>query len=201
MDIYGFDDDFPKRVLRDGGVIAFPTETVFGLGVRFDYKESFDRLIKIKERPADKPFTMMIGDKRMIYHLAHVDESQARVIERLLPGEITVILKRRLIIPDYVTLGGDTIGFRVPGLETLRRFLDDVGVPLLVPSANKSGKPPVKDMEELSKTFDGEIDCAIEGRTGDGTPSTVVSLVGDKPLILRQGKVTLEEIEKAFYDR
>lgn len=199
MNIYRFEDELPKKLLRDGGIIAFPTETVFGLGVRFDKKGSFERLIKVKERPETKPFTMMLGRKEQIFDLAYVDDRQRKVIERLLPGELTIILKKKSCIPDYVTLGGDTIGLRVPGHERLRSFLDEVGVPLLVPSANKSGEPPTKSVDEIIEVFKDEIDCVIDGTTGDSIPSTVVSLVGDKPVILRQGKITKQEIDEAFF--
>lgn len=76
MKLYEFEDEQPKKILVDGGIIAFPTETVFGLGVRFDRKDSFDRLIKVKERPSTKPFTMMIGDVSWIYKYSFVDERQ-----------------------------------------------------------------------------------------------------------------------------
>lgn len=201
MKLYEFEDEQPKKILVDGGIIAFPTETVFGLGVRFDRKDSFDRLIKVKERPSTKPFTMMVGDVSWIYKYSFVDERQKRVIDSLLPGELTVILKKRPEIPSYVTLGGDTLGFRVPGYDRLRKFLLDVNIPLLVPSANKSGFPPAKSVEEIENVFGDEIDGVINGTTGDSIPSTVVLLTGEEPVVLRQGKITIEQINKAFYNK
>lgn len=199
MNIYRFDDELPKELLRNGGIIAFPTETVFGLGVRFDRKDSFERLIKVKERPEAKPFTIMLGRKEQIFDLAYVDDRQRKVIETLLPGELTIILKKKPCVPDYVTLGGDTIGLRVPGHERLRLFLDEVGVPLLVPSANKSGESPAKSVNEIIEVFKDKIDCVVDGTTGDSIPSTVVSLIGERPAILRQGKITKQEIDEVFF--
>ena len=174
MKLYEFEDEQPKKILVDGGIIAFPTETVFGLGVRFDRKDSFDRLIKVKERPSTKPFTMMVGDVSWIYKYSFADERQKRVIDSLLPGELTVILKKRPEIPPYVTLGGDTLGFRVPGYDSV---------------------------EEIENVFGDEIDGVINGTTGDSIPSTVVLLTGEKPVVLRQGKITIEQINKAFYNK
>lgn len=201
MKIYSFNDLEPVEILRSGGIVAFPTETVFGLGVKLGDESAFSRLIKVKRRPADKPFTVMLGDPSQIYDYAYVDKAQERVIKKLLPGELTVILKKRDSIPDYATLGGDTVGFRVPALKELREFLLRVNIPLLVPSANRSGEPPAKSVNEITEVFGDEIDGAIDGNGGDSIPSTVVSLIGEKPVVLRRGKVTEQEIDDCFYGR
>ena len=93
MKLYEFEDEQPKKILVDGGIIAFPTETVFGLGVRFDRKDSFDRLIKVKERPSTKPFTMMVGDVSWIYKYSFVDERQKRVKNT----NVSVVLQYRSV--------------------------------------------------------------------------------------------------------
>lgn len=201
MKIFKFDDEEPVEILKNGGLIAFPTETVYGIGVRFDNENSFCRLIKVKNRPGNKPFTMMIGDKNLIKKYAFISEKQEKIINKFLPGRITIILKKRETIPSYVSLGGDTIGFRVPDSEVLRGFLNRIGVPLLVPSANKSGLSPAKNIFELEKQFNDELDGVILGDIGDGVPSTVVSLIDDKIKVLRKGEISEGELNEVLNGR
>ena len=198
MKTYNFEDEEPVEILKNGGLIAFPTETVYGIGVRFDREDSFRRLIKVKNRPSNKPFTMMVGDRNLIKAYVSISEKQEKIIDSFLPGRLTVVLKKKETVPSYVSLGGDTIGFRVPGSERLRNFLNRVGVPLLVPSANKSGLNPAKSILELESQFNDELDGAIEGNIGDGIPSTVVSLVDDKIKILRKGEISEEELNECL---
>lgn len=189
-------DDCQKAafILQEGGIVAFPTETVYGLACRFDSKTAFERLNAVKKRPADKPYTMMLADPNRISEYAHVSKKQQKLISAFMPGEVTFIFKKKASVPDFVTLEGETIGVRVPGHEQLRQFLAKVGVPLLVPSANKSGEAPCKNYAEIERIFGDAIDGAIDGEVGDGVPSTVVLLTGDEPKVLRQGKVTAGQI-------
>lgn len=198
MKSYSFASDDAAAILRKGGLVAFPTETVFGIGCRYDSKASFDRLIKVKRRPATKPFTMMLWAPAEIAKYAYVTERQQRVIDAFMPGEITVILKKKENVPAYVTLNGPTIGFRVPAHEKLLPFLAKVGVPLLVPSANRSGDKPAASAQEVREAFGDDLDGVIDDKTGDSVPSTVVLLTGDKPVVLRQGKVTEAELDKVW---
>ena len=170
-------------ILKRGGLVAFPTETVYGLGCRFDDCLVYDRLVSVKRRPADKPFTMMLADPSRIGEYALVDARQQRLIARFMPGEVTFILKRRNTIPDRVALGGPTIGIRVPAHPDLLELLRAVDVPLLVPSCNRSGEPPAPD---------------ADAPLGDSIPSTVVLLTGAEPKILRQGKVAAEAIMREW---
>lgn len=198
MEIFNFDDIEPIKILKNGGLIAFPTETVFGIGARFDNDNSYKRLVSIKNRPAQKPFTIMLGDKKFIRNYATISKKQEKIIEKFMPGKLTVILKKRLDLPDYFSLKGDTIGIRVPGDEKLRNFLLKVGVPLMVPSANKSGENPARNVKEIIKQFDGELDGVIDGKTENGISSTVVSLVNDKIILLREGEIKEEDLKEFF---
>lgn len=202
METYSFEDcTKAAEILREGGLVAFPTETVFGIGCRFDSREAFDRLVSVKRRPATKPFTMMLSDSSLISEYAYVTPRQQKLIDEFMPGEVTFIFKRKKSIPDFVTLGGDTIGIRVPAHRGLLNLLSQVGVPLLVPSANRSGEAPCADSDEVKRIFKDELDGVIEGRAEGSIPSTVVLLTGEEPVVLRQGKVSSESIIEAWNRR
>lgn len=186
------------QILIGGGVVAFPTETVYGLGVRFDRFESFERLNRVKNRPANKVYTMMLSDPRKISDYAAVTPRQQALIDRFMPGEVTFIFNRKDSVPDYAVAGGKTIGIRIPAHKELLNLLSLTGIPLLVPSANKSGEKPCKDFSEIQRVFGDEIDAAIDGPVGDSLPSSVVSLVGEAPIMIRRGKITENEIKEAW---
>lgn len=198
MKLFSFDSAEAAKILRDGGLVAFPTETVFGIGCRFDNKASFDRLIKVKRRPATKPFTMMLWSKDEIDKYAYATPRQQKIIAAFLPGEITVILKKKDTVPGYVTLNGPTLGIRVPAHAKLQALLAKTGIPLLVPSANRSGEKPCSSAGEIQKVFGDDLDGVIDDKAGGGVPSTVVLLTGDEPKILRQGNVSAEAINKVW---
>lgn len=199
MKQFTFDDvEEVAEILTGGGLVAFPTETVYGIGCRFDRKESFDRLVKVKRRPADKPFTMMLGEVAKIGEYAYVTPKQQKLIEKFMPGEVTFIFKRKDTVPDFAALNGPTIGIRIPAHPGLLKLLRTVDIPLLVPSANRSGEKPCSSAEEVNRVFGDELDGVIAAPTGDAIPSTVVLLTGADPVVLRAGKVTREEIEKVW---
>lgn len=188
------DDAIAAKALMDGKLIAFPTETVFGIGCRYDSKAAFDDLIRVKRRPATKPFTMMLGDPASIAEYAEVNARQQRIIDAFMPGEITVILKKKPIVPDYVTLNGPTIGIRIPAHQGLLGLLKACPEPLLVPSCNRSGETPCSDVDQIQSIFHDDLYGVFDGKKGDSVPSTVVLLTGDEPKILRQGKITADAI-------
>lgn len=183
-----------KEIILSNGVIAFPTETVFGLGVRFDSLEAYDKLVKVKERPENKPFTMMLGNVESIPSYAYINDKQKKIIDEFMPGEITVILKKKEIIPDYVTHGDNTIGIRVPLFLKLQKMLNYINVPLLVPSCNKSGMIPCRNYQEVIEVFNNGIDGVVCEEAMNSLPSTVVDLTSEFPKVLRKGKISEEEI-------
>lgn len=187
-----------KRIIESNGVLAFPTETVFGLGARFDSLKAYEKLVKVKERPEEKPFTLMLGNVDLIGSYAYVNERQKRIISNFMPGEITVILKRKDVIPNFVTHNGDTIGIRVPLFEKLQKMLIYINVPLLVPSCNKSGEKPCRNYKEVISIFNNEIEGVICEKAMNSLPSTVVDLTKEFPKVLRQGKIKEEEIIKIW---
>ena len=188
-----------KKALENHGIVAFPTETVMGLGVLFNDRLAYDRLNVIKERPEDKPYTMMVKSIEEIGKYAFVDEKIKRVIHRFMPGSITLLLKAKENVPGYVTHNTGIIGVRIPTNIEAVELLKEVNVPLLVPSANKSGQKPAFDVEEAKTVFGDEVDAYIEGECAGLVPSTIVDLTGDMPALIRKGPISFEAI-KAIYE-
>lgn len=185
------------EILSNGGLIAFPTETVFGFGVIFDNKQSYDRLIQVKRRPPEKPFTLMISSTNDIEKYAYVDERATMLIKKYMPGQFTIILKAKENLPSYCVSREGNVGIRISGDKMVRDLIGEVGKPLLVPSANKSGEPPLTKSEDVIKIFEKEIDAVIEGESTSNIPSTIV-LLNENVNVIREGVITKEEIFKTL---
>lgn len=179
------------KIARNGGVIAFPTETVYGFGVIYNNKKSYDRLIEIKKRPPEKPFTMMLSNKEDMCKYAYVDERAKAIIDRFVPGEITLILKAKEDLPSYVVSKEGMVGIRVPNDKFVLEMIDKIGVPLLVPSANRSGEKPLNKGEEVASMFENEIDAVVMGEATSLVPSTIV-LIDKNVTIIREGRLANE---------
>ena len=191
--------DLAKEVLDSSGVIAFPTETVMGLGVYFNDYNAYQYLNKIKNRPEDKPYTLMLGNVGEIAKYAFLNGRDIRVIMAFMPGELTVLLKSKDTVPDYVTHGTGIIGIRVPNMPHLCEFLNYIKTPLLVPSANKSGEKPAMSSGEVKSIFNNEVGFVFEGQAIGGVPSTIVDLTGEEVKIVREGNITLEDINRVLF--
>ena len=185
------------KILKDGGLIAFPTETVFGFGVIFDNKSSYDRLISVKRRPPEKPFTLMLSDIEQINEYAYVDERAEKLIKKFMPGQFTIILKAKENLPSYCVSKEGNVGIRISSDDLVRNLIRKVGKPLLVPSANKSGEPPLTKSDDVISIFDKEIDAIIIGESTSNVPSTIV-LIDKDVQIIREGLIKKEEILKVL---
>lgn len=184
-----------KTTLFNHGVVAFPTETVMGLGIFYNDFEAYQRLNAIKQRPEDKPYTMMVKSVDDIKKYAYVDEKIQRVIDRFIPGSITLLLRAKDNVPNYVTHNTGVIGIRIPTNKEAIILLNEVEIPLLVPSANKSGKKPASSSEEAKEIFKDEVGAYIEGRCSDSSvPSTIIDLTKDEPVLIRKGPVSFEAV-------
>ena len=188
-------DDYKlaAETLRKGGIIAFPTETVFGLGVIYDNKEAYDRLISVKRRPENKPFTIMCSSKDDIENYGYVNENAKKLIEAFVPGEITLILKAKPGLPSWTVSNEGTVGVRVPDDKFIQKMIHEVGKPLLVPSANRSGEKPANSSSEVLSIFKDELDLVVKGESKSGVPSTIVMLLDDVKII-REGKISKDLI-------
>ena len=187
-----------KNALDKSQVISFPTETVMGLGVYYDDFNAYNLLNKIKRRPEDKPYTLMLGDVKEISKYAFIDDCAQKVINAFMPGEITVLLKSKDTVPPYVTHNTGVIGIRVPNLPDLLDFLRFIEKPLLVPSANRSGEKPAMSSKEVIEVFKDELGYVFDGDAKGGVPSTLVDLTGKDIKIYREGNIKLADIERVI---
>ena len=180
--------------LLSGKVVAFPTETVMGLCVVYNDRKAYGLLNHIKCRPEDKPYTMMVSQIEEIDKYAYVDEKVRKVINHFMPGSLTILLKAKENVPDYVTHKSGVIGIRIPTNEEALELLKRVKVPLLVPSANKSGEKPALDSDEVRVIFTDELGGVIDGKAKGEIPSTIVDFSKNNPVLLRKGPITFENI-------
>ncbi len=179
------------KIIRDGGLVAFPTETVYGLAANLLNKRTVIRLYRIKSRPRNKPFTVHISSVRTIKKMScEIPEAAKSLIKKFWPGPLTVILK---------SARGKKIGFRMPANRVALELIKNSRVPVVAPSANISGAPAPKSAGGVLKDLKGEIDLVLDsGPTDLGIESTVVDLTTVPAKIMRQGAIKAEEIFKVL---
>ena len=187
-----------KDILLKGGVVAFPTETVMGLGVVYNDFNAYLRLNIIKRRREDKPYTLMVKNIDEIDKYAMVNDKALKVIKAFMPGSITILLPSKDNVPTYVTHNTGVIGVRVPTNKEAIELLNTVDVPLLVPSANKAGEKPALNNEEVKSIFNDEIDLIIQGSSKGELPSTIIDLSHDDIRLLREGPISFIDIKKVY---
>lgn len=184
-------------LLLAGEVVAFPTETVFGLGVVYDDETAFQKLVNAKRRRGDKPFTLMCADPKDIAKYALVDEKAQRLIDKFMPGPLTIIVPIKSFMPTWVSFSTGYVGVRISSLDFVRDLIRRVGKPLLVPSANHTDQAPALDDKTVLAIFDNEISAVIEGRAISAKPSTIVE-IKDKIKLIREGEIPFDEIMKVY---
>ena len=184
------------QALKKHQVIAFPTETVYGLGVFFDDEEAYQLLNKIKRRKEDKPYTMMLDDIDEINNYAYLDEKYLPIVKKYMPGSLTILLRSKSNVPSYVTHGTNVIGIRIPENKEALDLLRYIKKPLLVPSANRSDEKPALNDQEVKDIFADEIKVIIKGKAIGGRPSTIIDLTSEQIKLVRQGPISLEELNK-----
>ncbi|MGB5013864.1 MAG: L-threonylcarbamoyladenylate synthase [Pyrinomonadaceae bacterium] len=182
--------------IKRGGVVAFPTETVYGLGANVFDAAAVAKIFEAKRRPADNPLIAHISTRDQISELTpEITQYAEKLIAIFFPGPLTVVLKKRETVPMIATAGLDTIGIRMPKFELANEFLRACGVPVVAPSANLSGRPSPTTWEAVIEDLDGRIDCVLKGEpTEIGLESTVVDCTADVPLLLRSGSISLEQL-------
>lgn len=186
------------RLIREGKLVAFPTETVYGLGADALNEKAVRRIFEAKGRPADNPLIIHIAESEWLFKLAReVPEIALKLAERFWPGPLTLVLPKREEVPEITTGGLDTVAVRMPAHPIALELIRLSGRPVAAPSANISGKPSPTEADHVVDDFYGRIECIIDGGpTPIGVESTVLDLTGDIPLLLRPGGLPLEEIEK-----
>ena len=183
-------------LLNHDEVVAFPTETVFGLGVKFSHLEALEKIYEIKHRSHSKAISLMIYDPKDIEKYAYVNTNAQKLIDEFMPGMITLVLKKKSILSDDFTAGYDTIGIRIPDDPFVLKLLKEVG-PMLVTSANISGQETLLNDQEVYKQFKGKIKMIVKGKCKNTLASTVIK-VDEDVTILRQGCISEEKIREVL---
>ena len=191
------------ELLREGGLVAVPTETVYGLAGNGLDASVIERIYEVKGRPAVKPISLMVANSDAIADLCETVPQAARdLAERFWPGPLTLVLKAKARIPEILRAGGETVGLRCPRQQQTLQLLQELPFPLAVPSANPSGLPSPKTAGEVLRYFDSTIEGVIDGGPCElGLESTVLDLSRTPYRILRQGSLPAEEIAAAMLQR
>ena len=200
--IKGSDDCGIERsgeILRSGGLVAFPTETVYGLGANGLNADAVKSIYEAKGRPSDNPLILHITSLEQAEQIAELNENAIKLARRFWPGPMTVVLPKKSIVPERVTGGLSTVAVRMPSNDTARKLINAAGVPIAAPSANISGKPSPTTAKDVARDMDGKIPIIIDGGDCDiGIESTVIDLAGDVPMILRPGGITLDMVREVL---
>lgn len=184
--------------LLSGGVVSFPTDTVYGIGVVYDDMDALKRLKESKGRPDSKPIPMMIGNIAQIREVAYTNNQIDQLIKAFMPGGFTIVLKKKDTVSDEVTSGFDTIALRMPNDPFILELIQAIGKPLLVTSANLSGQPTGLHFEEVYRDFNGRIDMIVKGECKGSVSSTIVDASEEELKILRQGPIDEDDIRKVW---
>lgn len=187
-------------ILRDGGLVAFPTETVYGLGARALDPAAVRRIFEAKGRPANNPLIVHVpGVDEALGVVASFPETARRLAAAFWPGPLTLVLSRRPEVPPEVSAGLPTVGVRVPSHPVARALLVAAGVPVAAPSANRYTHVSPTSARHVEKGLGGRIDAILDGgETSVGIESTVLDLAGPVPRLLRPGGVGIEELERVI---
>lgn len=188
------------KILADGGLVAFPTETVYGLGADALNEDAVKRVYEAKGRPSDNPMIVHISRASDIGQMTRMlSPVIVDLIDNFWPGPLTLVVKKRDEIPKTTTGGLDTVAVRMPDNETARKLINLAGVPVAAPSANLSGRPSPTTYEHVVEDLDGKVDVILKGEPCRvGIESTVLDVTGETPMILRPGILTAEQIEAAI---
>ena len=186
----------PAKALAEGKLVAFPTETVYGLGGNALDAQTVKKIYGAKGRPSDNPLIVHVSSKEDVYSLAEtVPENAEKILDILCPGPITIILNKSNLVPDVVTAGGKTVAIRFPENEIARELIKKSGVPVAAPSANLSGRPSPTTAAHVAEDLSDKIDYIIDGGPCRvGLESTVIDLTITPPRILRPGGVSQETL-------
>lgn len=184
------------EIIKNGGLVAVPTETVYGLAASGLDSDAVAKIYEVKNRPEVKPISLLVSGMEDVEKFCKDIPKEAYIMaEKFWPGPLTMILWRKPTVPDIVTSGGETVGVRCPDHKVTLDIIRKAGVPLAAPSANLSGCPSPKNLEQVLEYFDGKIECAVDGgECSVGIESTIVDMTQEIPKILRMGGLSKERI-------
>jgi len=187
-------------ILRRGGLVGIPTETVYGLGANGLDPEAVERIFLAKQRPQDNPLILHIPCAQWLEdYCCDIPHTAGLLAERFWPGPLTMVLYRQDCVPDVVTAGLDTVGMRCPDHELCREIIRHAGVPVAAPSGNTSGRPSPTTAAHMAEDMDGRIDAIVDGGPCRvGVESTIIDLTCQPPRLLRPGGITLEQLREVL---
>ncbi len=185
-------------VLKQGGLVVFPTDTVYGLGAGANIPQAVERVYQVKERPPNMALPLLLADIAQISEVAEAVPPIAWLLaDKFLPGALTIVLYKSSSVPDVVTAGGRTVAIRIPAHPVPVSLVQGLGMPIVGTSANLSGKPSVLTAEEVRSQFGDKVELVIDGgRCPGGVESTVIDVTGEVPVVLREGAISREELEQ-----
>lgn len=186
------------HVLNNGGVVAFPTDTVYGIGVVYDNLDALNRLKLSKGRPENKPIPMMIGSVSQIKDVAYTNVKIERLTNTFMPGGFTIVLNKKENVSDEITNGFKTIALRMPDDDFICEVIKRLNKPMLVTSANLSGMPTGVYFEDVKHDFDGRIDMIVKGECKGCISSSIVDATSECLKVLREGALSVDEIMKVW---
>lgn len=174
-------------VLENGGVIAYPTDTTYGIGCSIFSRKGVERIYQIKQREKKKPFSFICASQADISKYAQVSNYAFKLMKRLLPGAYTFVLDATKIVPDLLTTKQKTVGVRMPDNAICAAIVEMLGHPIVTTSANLSGEEPIGDPREVFRLMGKQLDVVVDGGMLSADVSSVVSLLSDRPVVLRSG--------------
>jgi len=185
-------------ILRAGGIVAYPTDTVYGLGASANLPWAIETIYEVKERPLNMPLPLLLSDVSQITGVAEsVPEIAWSLINAFLPGALTLVLQKSSSVSDIISGGGTTVAVRIPAHSVPVALVEGLGAPIVGTSANLSGKPSPLTAGEVHSQLGSKVDFIIDGgRCPGGKESTVVDVTGETPAVLREGAITLKEIRR-----
>jgi len=189
-------------ILKQGGIVAFPTDTVYGLGVGANNQQAVARVYRVKERPRNIALPLLLANISQISEVAEPVPPIAWLLaHNFLPGALTIVLHKSNLVSDIITAGGITVAVRVPAHPIPIALAQGLGAPIVGTSANVSGKPSALTADEVYSQFGNKIDLVIDGGwCPGGRESTIIDVTGEEPIILREGAISREELRRVCGD-
>ncbi len=175
------------EILRQGGVIAYPTDTTYGIGCSIFSKHGIERIYMLKQREKKKPFSFICADLSDVARYAKVSNYAFKILKRFLPGPYTFVLDASSIVPDLLTTKQKTVGIRIPDNRICLAIVKELEHPIVTTSANLSGEEPIGDPFQIERTLGKQLDLVIDGGVLSPDISSVISLIGDYPTVIRKG--------------
>ncbi|MBO4779422.1 MAG: threonylcarbamoyl-AMP synthase [Selenomonadaceae bacterium] len=183
------------EMIKQGELVAFPTETVYGLGADALNISACEKIFTAKGRPSDKPLSLHVASLEIVERVAKISAAAEKLFAAFCPGALTIILPKNKIVPDFVTCGKSSVGIRFPANGVALELIRLSGTPIAAPSANLSGKSPPTTAQEVFDNLSGRVEVILDGgRCELGVSSTIIDLTTSEPKILRHGAISEEKI-------